>query len=862
MAKETRTVHVKVTSNVSSVGKETSKATKQATGLKGALGGVGKAAALASGGIRAMTMALLTSGVGAIVVALGGMVALLTASMREAKEFSKSMSGLQAVLGFSKDEMGDFSSEAKRLGKSTAFTASQVVELQTEFAKLGFSKDEIINVTEATLDLAAASGTDLANAAMIAGSTLRALGLDSSQTGRVADVMAQSFNKSALNITTFQESMKMVAPIAKLVKVDLEQTSAALSILADNGIKGSMAGTSLRKVMSELATKTGVGFRESLELTKDRMDKASSTTEKLAIATELVGDRAKGSLAVLVNNIDNLDELEKAYDNSAGAAKRMADIRLDNLSGDITILKSAWSGMLLSFEDGEGLMSQIARGSVQALTTAIGRFEHITRTAGVTLDFYFGDGKDGAEHKFSNTRMSLVKFGSFFMMMLQEIKVQASKVPIIGKAIDTEEALASLKRFKLAYNTAVNEMANNDKADKKFEENFEKQKKKKLETLDMLEQIAYDEVDGEEDAAELKLEISKDFANRRLALENTLAGKLAKSKVEVDRKITEAKQAQEDYVAGLKAEKDKTRQEQEMEKRKKFLNALTKAEEDLLDTDDEAKIERRKQRHLAELEEIKATDTEKQELRKRIEEHYENLKKEKEKEISDKKKEEREKEATKIQEELEKENLTKLEKIDAEEQERLAAIAGLENFEHLKTKIEQDAANKRNEIAQIEADMKKQILMSSASSIFGSLSAISKKNAKVSAAFSVAQIMMNTYTGMAEIEKKFASPELASDRALKMIAKASVLAQGIAGVANIKKTASSVGVSAGGGSAPSIKTQAPSFNVVGQQSSGEQAIGSKLEALAGGALKAYVVESEVTNAQQLNNQVENTASLG
>ena len=76
-----------------------------------------------------------------------------------------------------------------------------------------------------------------------------------------------------------------------------------------------------------------------------------------------------------------------------------------------------------------------------------------------------------------------------------------------------------------------------------------------------------------------------------------------------------------------------------------------------------------------------------------------------------------------------------------------------------------------------------------------------------------------------------------------------------------KEAASAAGVSGGGG-APTIATQAPSFNVVGQQSAGEQAIGSRLDALAGGALKAYVVESEVTNAQQLNNQVENTASLG
>ena len=98
MAKETRTVHVKVTSNVSSIGKETSKATKQAGGLKGALKGVGSAAAIATGGIRSMAAALLSSGVGAIVVAFGSLVSVLGSAMRESMEFSKELLGLQVDL--------------------------------------------------------------------------------------------------------------------------------------------------------------------------------------------------------------------------------------------------------------------------------------------------------------------------------------------------------------------------------------------------------------------------------------------------------------------------------------------------------------------------------------------------------------------------------------------------------------------------------------------------------------------------------------------------------------------------------------------------------------------------------------------
>ena len=357
MAKQERIVHVKVTSNVGKTNKEVKKTSASAKGLSGSLKGVASSASLATGGIRAMTTALISSGVGIIVVALGAFVSLMRSALVESMEFSKALSGLQAVTGTSKDEMEAFSKEAKRLGASTAFTAAQVVELQTEFAKLGFTKDEILNVTEATLDLAAAAGTDLANAATVAGSTLRGFGMDSSQTARVADVMAKSFSASALDIGKFQESMKLVAPIAKTVKVNIEQATAALSVLADAGISGSMAGTQLRRVMTDLAMKTGKDFQTSLAMTQTRLEGASSDAQRLAIAKELVGQRAASTLLILAENGQKLGVLEDKYNGAAGAAKRMAEVRLDNLAGDVTILKSAWSGMLLSIEDGEGLLN-------------------------------------------------------------------------------------------------------------------------------------------------------------------------------------------------------------------------------------------------------------------------------------------------------------------------------------------------------------------------------------------------------------------------------------------------------------------------------------------------------------------------
>ena len=159
MAKETRKVHISVTSNAA---KNLNKGTVAAKGLSGSLKGVVAAANLATGGIKAMTMALLSSGVGALVVAAGALVAGFGGIINKSKEFASSMSNLKAIIGADTDQtvFDELSDDAKRLGASTAYTASQVVSLQTEYAKLGFSKDEILGDTEATLMLAAATKTD------------------------------------------------------------------------------------------------------------------------------------------------------------------------------------------------------------------------------------------------------------------------------------------------------------------------------------------------------------------------------------------------------------------------------------------------------------------------------------------------------------------------------------------------------------------------------------------------------------------------------------------------------------------------------------------------------------------------------
>lgn len=159
--------------------------------------------------------------------------------------FEQQMAEVKAVSGATGKEFQALETDAKRLGASTIFTAKEVGGLQAEFARLGFTADEITKVTEATLYLAQATGEDLGRSAEIAGSTLRAFGLDATQTTHVADVMAEAFNKSALDLNTFADSMKYVGPVAAVAGVSLEEASAMLAVLSNSGIKGSQAGTSL-----------------------------------------------------------------------------------------------------------------------------------------------------------------------------------------------------------------------------------------------------------------------------------------------------------------------------------------------------------------------------------------------------------------------------------------------------------------------------------------------------------------------------------------------------------------------------------------------------------------------------------------
>jgi hypothetical protein len=254
--------------------------------------------------------------------------------------FELQMSKVKAVSGATAEEFQALEEDAKRLGASTIFSASQVAELQTEFAKLGFTAKEITQVTEATLALAQATDSDLARAAEVAGATLRGFGLEANETTRVADVMAKSFSTSALDMEKFADSMKYVAPIANAAGVSLEETTAMLAVLANSGISGSQAGTSLRRILSELGSESGT--------TAEKIAKLAARGISMENAMDDVGRSAQSAVLVLEKNVAMLPKLTTEFENSAGAASFMAKIMDETTSGAMKGLASAFEGLMIS----------------------------------------------------------------------------------------------------------------------------------------------------------------------------------------------------------------------------------------------------------------------------------------------------------------------------------------------------------------------------------------------------------------------------------------------------------------------------------------------------------------------------------
>lgn len=285
-----------------------------------------------------------------------------------AGNFEEGMSNVEALSGATADEMAHLSDKAKELGATTKFTAQEASDAMGYMAMAGWDAQEMLSGMDGVLQLAAASGEDLAMVSDIVTDNLTAFGLTAADTARFADVLAAAATNSNTNVSIMGETFKMSASIAGALGYSVEDVAIAVGLMANSGVKGSIAGTALKNTFNGLlegVTLTGAAFGEydytavkadgTMKSFSDTIDELRvyfdqmSEAERVNNAMTIAGQRGYNGLLAILNATDeDYASLTNNINNCTGAAQRMAAVKLDNMNGQLTIMKSAWDGLKIS----------------------------------------------------------------------------------------------------------------------------------------------------------------------------------------------------------------------------------------------------------------------------------------------------------------------------------------------------------------------------------------------------------------------------------------------------------------------------------------------------------------------------------
>lgn len=370
---------------------------------KGFQSGIDGIGSIAEKGLKA-TGAIL-AGTATAIGAIGA------ASVKVGSDFEASMSKVAAISGATGDDLKALTDKAKEMGATTKFSASESADALQYMAMAGWKTEDMLNGLEGIMNLAAASGEDLATTSDIVTDALTAFGLSAEDSTHFADVLAQASSNANTNVGMMGETFKYVAPVAGALGYTAEDTALAIGLMANSGIKASQAGTSLRSIMSRMAKPTkevqGAMDKLGVSLTDSNGNMKSlnevmgdlrngfaglSEAEAAEMAAALGGQEAMSGLLAIVNaSDDDFDKLSDAIYSCDGAAKRMADTMNDNLQGQITILKSGLEGLGISlYENMEAPLKEIvkeAQNMVQQLQDAFnnGGLDSLVTKAGEVM---------------------------------------------------------------------------------------------------------------------------------------------------------------------------------------------------------------------------------------------------------------------------------------------------------------------------------------------------------------------------------------------------------------------------------------------------------------------------------------------
>ena len=338
--------------------------------MAGGLGGQfaqGLSSAFASFGPAMMTMT-------AVMGAINGLKKVIGDTVQTNMQFEQSNAVLASVLGTTRDNVTALTTQAKKLGATTQYTAIQITELQTNLARLGFTQQEIMNSTTAVQSLATATGADLGEAANLAGAALRAFGMDSSEMERVASVLAVSTTKSALSFEKLATAVPIVSPVAKQFGFTIEDVVTLLGKLSDAGFDASMAATATRNIFLNMANGSGKLAQALGRPIRSIEDLAPALVElrnkgiDLAEMLELTDKRSVAAFATFIESAETMKALKDSVTDCSDALQGMVDEQLNTLQGSVTIMKSAWEGLMLTFSESNGTIKSVVDNLTELLT--------------------------------------------------------------------------------------------------------------------------------------------------------------------------------------------------------------------------------------------------------------------------------------------------------------------------------------------------------------------------------------------------------------------------------------------------------------------------------------------------------------
>lgn len=346
------------------------------------------------------------TGIATTVTAISGMSTALAGvagySIKVGSSFEAGISKVQAVSGASNEQLQRLSDKAKEMGATTKFSATEAADAMNYMAMAGWKTEDMLNGIDGIMNLAAASGEDLATTSDIVTDALTAFGLSASDSTHFADVLAAASSNANTNVSMMGETFKYVAPVAGSLGYSAEDCAVAIGLMANSGIKASQSGTALRSMFSRLA-KPSKEVKEAMEklnisLTDSHGNMKSldtlmgdlrnsfsglSESEKAEMASSLAGQEAMSGLLAIVNASDaDFNKLKDAIYGADGASAKMAETMQDNLQGKITILKSTIEGLGIKiYEEIEDPMKEAAEGA----TDSVGQISSALENGGIDV---------------------------------------------------------------------------------------------------------------------------------------------------------------------------------------------------------------------------------------------------------------------------------------------------------------------------------------------------------------------------------------------------------------------------------------------------------------------------------------------